>query len=56
MEDGIKEEIIILLNEARNKITKAIMIYNKFEKDDVYLRTIKDLLGNEIVDLVKENK
>lgn len=56
MTNEIKEDIIIILNEARNKINKAIMIYNKFDKDDIYLKTIKELLHNEIQDLIKEKK
>ena len=56
MSNEIKEEIIILLNEIRNRINKSIMLYNKFDKDDVILKAIKDLLNAELEDLVKENK
>lgn len=55
MNNEIKEDMIILLNEARNKISKAIMMYSKFEKDDVYLKAIKDLLNQELKELTKEN-
>ena len=54
MNNEIKEDMIILLNEARNKISKAIIMYSKYDKDDVYLQAIKDLLNNEIKDLTKE--
>ena len=54
MNNEIKEEIIILLNEARNKISKSIMIYSKYDKENVYLKTIKDLLNQELEDLAKE--
>ena len=53
MSNEIKEEIIIILNEARNRINKSIMLYNKFGKDDVMLKAIKDLLNAELEDLTK---
>ena len=53
---GTKEDVIILLNEAQNKINKTIMIYSKYDKDDVYLKTIRDLLRQEIADLTNKNK
>ena len=56
MGNEIKEDIIILLNEARNKINKTIMIYSKFNKDDVYLKTIRDLLNQELEDLTRKEK
>ena len=56
MANETKEDIIILLNEARNKINKAIMIYSKFNKDDVYLKAIRDLLNQELDDLTKKNR
>ena len=56
MGTGTKEDVIILLNEAQNKINKTIMIYSKYDKDDVYLKTIRDLLKQEIADLTKKNK
>lgn len=54
MSNEIKEEVIILLNECVNKITKAIIKYNQNNKDDVYLQTIRDLLNDEIKELVKK--
>ncbi|MBO7696537.1 MAG: hypothetical protein J6T10_28250 [Methanobrevibacter sp.] len=56
MSNEIREDVIILLNESRNKINKLIMIYNKFDKDDVYLKTIKELITNELKDIIKESK
>lgn len=56
MSNEIREDVIILLNEARNKINKLIMLYNKFDKDDVYLKTIKELMTNELKDIIKESK
>lgn len=56
MGNEIKEDVIILLNEARNKINKTIMIYSKFNKDDVYLKTIRDLLNQELEDLTRKEK
>lgn len=54
MSNEIKEEIIILLNEARNKINKSIMLYNKYDQDDVYLKTIKDILNQELKELTEK--
>lgn len=54
MSNEIKEEVIILLNECVNKITKAIIKYNQNNKDDIYLQTIRDLLNDEIKELVKK--
>ena len=54
MSNEIKEEIIILLNEARNKINKSIMIYSKYAKEDVYLKTIRDLLNQELEELTRK--
>lgn len=54
MSNEIKEEIIILLNEARNKINKSIMLYNKYDQDDVYLLAIKDLLSQELKELTEK--
>ena len=56
MSNEIKEDIIILLNEARNKINKSIILYNKFNKDDVYLKAIKDLLNEELKELTDKRK
>lgn len=56
MENEIKEDIIILLNEARNKINKTIILYEKFNQDSVYLRTIRDLLNQELKDLTSKDK
>lgn len=53
MSNEIKEEIIILLNEARNKVGKANILYEKFNEDNVYLKTMLDLLNNELKDLTK---
>ena len=54
MSNEIKEEIIILLNEARNKINKSIMLYNKYDQDDVYLIAIIDLLRQELKELTEK--
>ena len=54
MSNEIKEDVIILLNEARNKLSKAIMIYNKYDQDDVYLKAIKDLLNQELKELTQK--
>ena len=54
MSNEIKEDIIILLNEARNKINKSIILYKKFNQDDVYLKTIKDLITQELKDLTEK--
>lgn len=54
MSNEIKEEIIITLNEARNKINKSIMLYNKFDRDDVYLQAIRDLLNRELKELTEK--
>ena len=54
MNNEIKEDVIILLNEARNKISKTIMIYSKYNKDDVYLKAIRDLLNKELEDLTRK--
>ena len=54
MSNEIKEEVIILLNEARNKINKSIILYEKFSEDAVYLKTIKDLLTQELKDLTEK--
>lgn len=54
MSNEIKEEIIILLNEARNKINKSIMLYNKYDQDAVYLKTIKDILNQELKELTEK--
>lgn len=56
MENEIKEDIIILLNEARNKVNKTIILYEKFNQDSVYLRTIRDLLNQELKDLTSKDK
>lgn len=56
MSNELKEEIIILLQEARNKIAKANIIYDKFEIDDVYLKTIKDLLSDELISLTNKKE
>ena len=54
MSNEIKEEVIILLNEARNKISKASILYDKFNQEDVYIQTIIKLLNDELKDLTKE--
>lgn len=51
MSNEIKEEVIILLNEARNKISKASILYSKTNQEDVYIKTILDLLNSELHDL-----
>ena len=51
MSNEIKEEVIILLNEARNKISKASILYSKTNQEDVYIKTILDLLNSELYDL-----
>ena len=56
MSNELKEEVIILLNEARNKISKAMMLYDKYAMDDVYLRTIKEILSQELHELTKKEK
>lgn len=56
MSNELKEEVIILLNEARNKINKSIMLYDKYDKDDIYLKTIKDLISEELQELTKKEK
>ena len=53
MSNEIKEEIIILLNEARNKVGKANILYEKFNEDNIYLKALLDLINNEIHDLTK---
>lgn len=54
MSNELKEEIIIILNEARNKVNKSIMLFNKYDKDDVYLQAIKDLLNQELKELTEK--
>lgn len=50
------EEIILLLNEARNKITKANIIYGKEDLDNIYIENMLDLIADEISDLIKMSK
>ena len=54
MSNEIKEEVIILLNEARNKISKVSILYSKTNQEDVYIKTIIDLLNSELRDLTGE--
>lgn len=56
MSNEIKEDIIIYLTEARNKINKSIILYEKFNQDPIYLKTIKDLLNQELQELVRKDK
>lgn len=56
MDNETKEKVIILLNEARNKISKANIIYQKYEQDNIYLKTLIDLLNEELSDLTINKK
>lgn len=56
MNNEVKEEVIILLTEARNKITKSNILYQRYKQDNVYLETIAKLIDDELADLTKKEK